>query len=384
MRRPRLRVVQVVTKLALGGAQRTVLELCRGLDPERFDLTVLCGVEEDSEGTLLDEFRELDTRLELIPSMVRSVRGAADLAALDAMRRALRRLEPELVHTHTSKAGALGRVAARLVSVPAKVHTVHGWMFGHAGGAHASSMIRAERMLARWCDRLVVVTPDDRSTGLAHRIGRSSQYVLIRSGIETPAFGFDASSRRAARAELGLSDKAELIGTVGRLAEQKDPLTLLVAFRSVRQQRPDAHLAFVGDGPLRPELEEAIVRWDLADSVHLVGAQREPARWYSAMDLFTLSSRWEGLPRVALEAIAAGLPVVGTRVGGMEDLAVHHEVSLCEPGDEFALGAELRRVLDAPKPARVAPAWLDEFSATKMVSDTERLYQDLCRVKAAV
>ena len=376
---PRTRVVHIITKLALGGAQATVLELSRGLDSNRFDVHVACGPERDREGSLEDDFGAAGIGLHVVPSLGRSVNALGDARSVGSVRALLRRLQPDVVHTHTSKAGAVGRLAARLSGVPATVHTVHGWSFDHRGGRYVRAMIEAERMLARLCDRLVVVTTQDEFIGRRHGIGGPDQYVCIRSGIEPARFAFSPCARAATREQLGLQIDTELVGTVGRFSEQKDPITLLRAFHLVARARPRAHLLLVGDGPLRNEVERTIDQLWLRDRVHVVGAQHDPTPWYAAMDVFALSSRWEGLPRVALEAMAAGLPVASTKTSGMCELGERGAV-LSAIGDAGALAGAITHLLERPRCLRMMPAWIDEFSVERMVAETTALYEQLVPV----
>jgi len=379
----RVRVVQVITKLALGGAQETVLALCSGLDPARYEVTVMCGPETDAEGDLWSEFRAAGVAIEIVPSLGRSVRALGDARALASVTQAMRRVSPDVVHTHTSKAGAIGRVAARVARVTAVVHTVHGWSFDHRGGTFSRPMIEAERALSRWCDRLVVVTPADQEKGLASRIGKPDQYRLVRSGIDVSKFAFAPADRLAIRERVGISPTATVIGSVGRLTEQKDTRTLVHAFERIAVAHADTHLVVVGDGPRRYELEQTIIDAGLVGRVHLVGAQHDPALWYSAMDVFALSSRWEGLPRAALEAAASGLAIVSTRCGGMEELERHGIASLCAVGDDASLAGLLHRALVNLPASRITPAFLDEYSVSAMVSRTEALYDELSLLRVA-
>jgi glycosyltransferase involved in cell wall biosynthesis len=379
---PRVRVAHVITKLGLGGAQETVLGLCAGLDATRFQVRVLCGPEVDEGGDMFGDFAQAGVDVEVVAAMGRSVRAVGDGRALQALCAALRRFRPEIVHTHTSKAGALGRIAARITRAPVTVHTVHGWSFGHGGGRYARAMIGVERLLARSTDRLVVVTPVDEATGLHSRIGNEDQYVLVRSGIDLDRFRFSSGARAAGREALGLGPDAQLVGTVGRLSEQKDPITLLRAFKRVVAERPSARLLMVGDGPLRAQVEQCVTDLALGAVVHLVGADHEPGHWYSSMDLFALSSQWEGLPRVALEAAASGLPVVSTRCGGLVELEARSAATLCAVGDEAELAASVESVLQAPGSLGArdeVPQWLEEYSVASMVADTAEMYEQLTR-----
>jgi glycosyltransferase involved in cell wall biosynthesis len=182
---------------------------------------------------------------------------------------------------------------------------------------------------------------------------------------------------------VGISPTATVIGSVGRLTEQKDTRTLVHAFERIAVAHADTHLVVVGDGPRRYELEQTIIDAGLVGRVHLVGAQHDPALWYSAMDVFALSSRWEGLPRAALEAAASGLAIVSTRCGGMEELERHGIASLCAVGDDASLAGLLHRALVNLPASRITPAFLDEYSVSAMVSRTEALYDELSLLRVA-
>jgi glycosyltransferase involved in cell wall biosynthesis len=314
---------------------------------------------------------------------VRAVRPWKDVVALIRLWSFFRRGRWDVVHTHSSKAGILGRVAARLAGVPVVVHTVHGWGFTPEQPAWVFRLfVWAERFCARCCDVMVVVTAEDRKDGLARGIGRPHQYGLIRSGIEIEVYRDAPVTREEARAALDLPANAFVVGSVGRLSPQKAPLDLVEGFALVARARSDARLVLVGDGPLRREVEDRLSSAGLGHRVQLLGIRRDVPRLLRAFDVFALSSRWEGLPRVFPQAMAAGLPIVATRVDGAVDAIVDGESGLLvDVGDAAALGRALLALAEDPdrrrRMGRAGLARVDEFSATRMVRELEALYGEL-------
>lgn len=372
----RIRICHVITNLSVGGAQETVLALARGIQADH-DVTVVAGPSERS--WVSDALAGVDVRVVNVPSLVRPIRPLADVRALFSLWRTFKRLSPDVVHTHSSKAGVLGRIAAIAARVPVRVHTIHGWSFHQYQPAVVQKGYRLlERVLAYRTSRLVAVSRPDIDKGIAAGIGRPETYVLIRSGIDLSRF--QSAEREKARANIGVPAHAPIVGTVGRLSVQKDPLTLLHAFAGLHAR--DALLVFVGDGPLRAETESAAVRAGVADRVRFMGARDDVAGLLPGFDVFALSSRWEGLPRVVLEAMASGVPVVATDVDGVpevvEDGVTGRSV---KPGDVDALCAALDELLaDAQlrdKFAVAAGSRLEQFSEHLMVEETAALYRTL-------
>jgi glycosyltransferase involved in cell wall biosynthesis len=260
------------------------------------------------------------------------------------------------------------------------VHTVHGWsLHQHQRRWVRTAAIRAERLAARWCDVLVVLAESDRRKGLDAGIGRPEQYVLIRSGIDLEPFR--ASRERASvRAELQIADDTALVGTVSRLTAQKDPLTLIRAASIVKKAFDEVRFVFVGDGPLRTSVVQEIDELNLNDVVLLLGARDDVPRLVSAFDVFALSSRWEGLPRVVPEAMAAGVPVVATNVDGTSEIVEDGVTGLLvRDGEPDALASALVRLLRdrafAERLAAVASQRAGDWEAAVMVDRLVALYR---------
>lgn len=377
-----LRVAHVITKLAVGGAQETALSIVAGLPPDRFDPWLVSGVEVDQEGTLLDDAGRLGVRVELEPLLIRAVRPHVDVRAVHRLYRHFRAERPDIVHTHSSKAGLIGRTAARLAGVPVVVHSVHGWSFherqGRAARAAAAGL---ERAAASVTDALVVVAESDERKGLTHRIGAPPKYVLIRNGLDLDAFS-PPGDGASVRAELAVPADAWHVGTVGRVADQKDPLAMVRALAEVAAVCPDVWFTWVGDGPLRAEAQALAASLGFGDRIRFVGVRRDIAAFLASLDAFALSSLWEGLPRTVTEAMAAGVAVVATDVDGVGDV-IDHERSglLTAPAEPTQLARAIRRLHDDPdlggRLARAGLARANAFGRSEMLRRFVNLYDGL-------
>jgi glycosyltransferase involved in cell wall biosynthesis len=383
-----LRVLHIITRMIVGGAQENTMLSCALMDARGFESEILSGPETGAEGELHSECTRRDVRVVIEPGLVRRVAPHLDLAVIGRLVSFIRNGRYDVVHTHSSKAGILGRIAARLARTRVIIHTVHGWGFHRRQAAHEfSGYVALERWCARMCDALVVVGEADRAEGLALGIGRPAQYRLIRSGIEIEAYRDVNITRDEARRRIGLPLGAFVVGSVARLSEQKAPLDLIAAFEPLAAAIPDAHLVIVGDGPLRAQVERRLSERGLTARVHLMGLRGDVPELLRAFDVFALASRWEGLPRVFPQAMAAGLPIVATRVAGAID-AVVPGVSglLVEPGDMTAFSNSLLRLANDRPGARQMGAHgaerVGEFSAARMVEQLAALYSDLAAAKS--
>jgi glycosyltransferase involved in cell wall biosynthesis len=379
----RPKVFNVVTKLAVGGAQETALRYCSHLDRDRWETVLVTGPDPSPEGNLFAETSKAGVPVFTVEALHRSIRPWADVRAVLQLVRLFRSERPDVVHTHSSKAGLVGRLAARLAGVPVVVHTVHGWSF-HDGMPRIARRvaISLERLAARWTSRLVVVADLDRETGRRERIGTPDHYVLVRSGIEPAVYRPSPRSRARAREVFGCPEGRPVVGTVTRLCRQKDPMTMLAAVRQVVDARSDAHCVIIGDGPLRPAVEQLIDDLGLRRHVTLLGSRNDVDTLLAGFDVFALSSLWEGLPRVVVEAMAAGVPVVATDAGGVREVVEDGVSGLVVPvADATALAEGVVRLLDDPRLAtrfaRSAQSRVQEFDTDAMIERLEKLYLDL-------
>ena len=388
---PRLRVLHVITRMIVGGAQENTMLSCALIDPERFPSEILCGPQTGAEGELWSECARRGVPLHIEPALVRELAPGKDLTATVRLARFMRAGGYDVVHVHTSKAGIVGRIAARSARVPVVIHTAHGWAFNREQPLLLRLFyVAAEWLCARLCDAIVVVASTDREVARKFGIGRDAQFTLIRSGVEVEAFRDCPLTQAEARQRLGIPADAFVVGTVGRLSRQKAPLELLAAFRLLAARCPNARLVFVGDGPLRAELVAAIAACGLTDRVLLTGVRRDVPELMRALDVFALSSRWEGLPRVFPQAMAAGLPIVATRVDGAPDaIEEGRNGHLVDVGDMARFAERLIALANDPERRYEMGACgrerVAEFSAQRMVDQLAELYTALAsrqRVRA--
>jgi glycosyltransferase involved in cell wall biosynthesis len=384
-----VRVCHVITALELGGAQDNTLHTVRGLAPP-FRTSLIAG----PGGLLDDEARAIPgVEVRFVRSLVRPIRPFTDLRAVAALTRALQRLRPDIVHTHSSKAGIVGRAAARAARVPIVVHSIHGFGF-HDGMPRwlRAGLIGLERAAAPLTTHFVAVTRANLERGVALGIVARERASVIRSGIHVDDFRAAASAAArpgvALRAELGLGAGTPLVGMVACLKPQKAPLDFVDAAARVAAARPDVRFVMVGDGELRAAVVARVRAVGLEGRLHLLGWRRDVPAVMAALDVVVLTSLWEGLPRVVPEAIAAGRPVVATAVDGTAEILRDGENALvAAPGDRVAIAARIERLLAEPGlgPTLVERArpLLAEFDIDAMVRAQERLYRRLLDAAAA-
>jgi glycosyltransferase involved in cell wall biosynthesis len=377
----RHRVTHVITRLELGGAQQNTLYSTAHHDRARFEPELLAGV-----GGYLDTeaLAIAGARVELFDWLRHEISPWHDALAIVRLARHFRRRRVALVHTHSSKAGIVGRWAAVAARVPRVVHTVHGWSFNPTQPARVRRFYRAlERATARVTDRIVVVAEGDRARGLAAGIGRPEQYALVRSGIDVLAFAAPARARDAVRRELGAGDDTLLVGTLSCLKPQKAPEDFVRAAVAAHALEPRSRFVLAGDGPLRAETAARIDELGASSFVRLLGWRRDVVDLLHAFDVFLLTSRFEGLPRAVLQAMAAGVPVVATAVDGTPEVVEHERTGLLVPAaDPEAAAAAVVRLAREPGLARRcvenARSRLGrEFDAREMVRALDRLYLEL-------
>lgn len=340
-----MRVLHLITRMILGGAQENTLFTCEDLQARFHDEVLLAtGPSLGPEGSLLERARARGVSIESIDSLRREIRPVSDVAAYRAIGKLIRAWRPDVVHTHSAKAGILGRLAAWHARVPAVVHTIHGNPFSAASGLGAMAIAGCERYAARRCHRLIGVADAMTELFVARRIAPREQLVTIYSGMEVEPFLQAASQRAAARAELGYAPEHVVIGKVARLFHLKGHADVLRAARRVVDRFPQARFLFIGDGLLRGELERQAVAAGLADHVRflgLVSPERIPAL-LAATDLVVHASYREGLARVLPQALLSGRPAVSYDVDGAREVVRPGETGLLvSPGDLEGLATAL-------------------------------------------
>lgn len=377
----RRRICHLITRLELGGAQQNTLFSVASHDRSRFEVALWAG----RGGILDDEARAIpDTEVRLLDFVAHPVAPLSDAVAVLRLARMLRRSRIDLLHTHSSKAGIVGRAAAALAGTRAVVHTVHGWSFNDTQREATRRLyVLLERMAARRTHALVFVSEADRERGAALRIGEPRTYHLLRSGIDRTAFAPKPGARETSRRALGYAAEDVVVGTLACLKAQKAPIDFVAAAEGALRADPRLRFFIAGDGELRPEVEREIAERRLGDRVRLLGWRQDAPDVLAAMDLFLLTSRFEGLPRAVLQAMAAGVPVVATAVGGTPEV-VRDGVTgrLVPPGDPSAAARAVAELAADPAGrARCAAAAAtrlgDEFDIRGMVAALDRLYLGL-------
>ncbi len=373
----RPKVLRAITRLNIGGPARHVLHLAKGMEGD-FETSLLVGTPEPGEGSMDDLAGSLGIRPILLPSLQRGGGPLENLKAFWGLYRLCRRLRPDIVHTHTGKAGAIGRVAGWLAGVPVVLHTFHGHVLkGYFPPWKSRLLARIEGFLAGLSTRIYALSPSQRQELADLGAAPLEKIRVLPLGLDleplTPPL-----PRGRLRAEFGLPENALLIGCVGRLVAIKGHTVLLEAFRKIAGLHPDARLLLIGDGELRGEIASRIRSLDLEGRVLLTGFRHDLAAVYGDLDLAVLASFNEGQPVALIEAASAGIPIVATRAGGVGDLLEDHEGALLvPPGDAGALTLALDKALTELPRLRSSAMKKAEFFRSRY--DHRRLCRNLTR-----
>ena len=374
------RVLHIITKLAVGGAQLNTLISTRDIDAMGYPSAILCGPERPEEGDFFDLATEWGLDIRVAPHLKRTISPLYDFRALLEIRREIKRGEYDIVHTHGSKARFLGRIAAAAFPDVTTVQTAHGWPFYDSMNSFTQMLyVFLEKIGFNLANINICVSPRDRDKALRHGLGHFDDYRIIRSGVEFEDFRAARGDRLKARNMLGISPDVPVIGSVMRFCPEKAPDIFLSVAGRVLDSKPDCLFILVGDGPLMKKTESMISSMGLSDRILLLGSRKDIVGILPAFDVFLITSRTEGLPRALLESLASGVPVVSTDVGGIHELIGDGRNGyLSEEGDVDSLASDVIRVLDLPDGAEQMMADVDEdlepFSAKRMVDDLFSLY----------
>jgi glycosyltransferase involved in cell wall biosynthesis len=378
-----VKILHVIARLNVGGAALSVLELAAGQRELGHDVLVVAGTIPPGEASMESVAQELGVPHLHLPELTRELALGADALATWHLRTLIRERRPTVVHTHTSKAGATGRVAALLAGrpLPVRVHSFHGHVLSGYFDPRREQVFRiVERGLAYATDGIVAVSEQVRDDLLRFGVAPASKITVIQYGFALDRRVAPAAEARAPkRAQIGAGEHDFVIGWAGRLAEIKRPGDLV----RVAARVPASVLVLAGDGDLRREVERLAAELEIADRVHILGYVEDMGAWFGAFDAFLLTSANEGAPVVAIEALAAGVPVVATNAGGTRNV-VDDEASgfLAAVGDVDALAERLRRIqsdpgLGARLGAEGAQRMRERFSTRRMVDDVDALYERL-------
>jgi glycosyltransferase involved in cell wall biosynthesis len=378
-------VVHIITKMELGGAQQNTLFTVSNLDPRKYETFLLTG----EEGELIEEAKKFKNFI-IIKDMVREISPLKDIKAFFQVVKILKKIKNQfsepvqiIVHTHSSKAGILGRWAAKAAGVKIIIHSIHGFPFNDFQPFFKKyTYIVLEKITAKITSHFIAVSSSNIEEGIKRKIFNHDRTTLIRSGINISQFKNPKTEKEETRRNLGIPVDSPVVLMVSCLKPQKAPLDFVKSCSVIKKEIKNAVFVLAGDGELRQEFENEIKKHGLEDSFHLLGWRRDISEIINAADVLVLTSRWEGLPRVIPQAMAASVPVVVTRVNGSPEAVKEGENGfLLTPGDINGIAEKTIFLLENPEKAKVmgqkGSFMVEAFDIHKMVADQERLYAGL-------
>ncbi len=387
-----IRVLRVIARLNVGGPALHVTYLAQGLAERGYETTLVAGDVAPGEASMAFVAEQAGVDVVSLPGLSRELSPLRDPLAALRLALVIRRVRPDVIHTHTAKAGAVGRVAALLSGRrrPIVVHTFHGHVLrGYFGAARTLLFHGIEAVLARVSDRLIAVSPEVRDELVSLRVAPARKFTVVRLGIELePRVRFDGDPAEVRRRH-GIGAEKFVVGWFGRMTAVKRTDDLLTMLAGLRERGIDALLLLVGDGDDRGELEQRAHDLGLARSCLFLGYQQDVAPWYAVCDAVVLTSASEGTPVTIIEALAAGRPVVATNVGGVPDIVDEGETGfLVRPRDTHALAERLEIIARDPKRRAAMGAMgrervLGRYAVGRLVDDIDELYRDLLGSRSA-
>jgi glycosyltransferase involved in cell wall biosynthesis len=383
----RIRILRVIARLNMGGPALHVAYLTQGLEPRGYDTTLVAGRLARGEDSMSYVAEELGVDVVALGELHREVSPVYDPVAITRLVHEIRRVRPHILHTHTAKAGAVGRAAALLAGVarpPVVVHTFHGHVLrGYFDPIRTQLFRETERALARHTTRLIAVGPQVRDDLVELGVAPAEQFSVIRLGIDLESRVLTQDRRAEYRKLFGIPDDRFVVGWIGRMTAIKRVPDILTSFKLLLDRGVESTLCLVGDGPDREPAELQAKELGVARNVISLGYQRDVSPYYALFDAFVLPSANEGTPVVAIEALAAARPVVATRVGGVPDVVTEGEDGyLVDVGDVNAIADALERLARDPELRRqfgergrelVVP----RYRVERLIDDVDALYREL-------
>lgn len=370
-----------MARLNVGGPAIHVTLITKYLGPPAYDSRLVAGVVGPEEGDMSYYAAAHGVEPVIVPELGRELHPLRDLITLWKLHRLMRDFKPHIVHTHTAKAGFVGRLAAWLAGVPVIIHTFHGHVFhGYFSPTKTRLFIVLEQFAARLSDRIITLTENLREAlADTYRIAPHEKIIVMPCGLDLAAFAAAQRKTGAFRHEWGIAPEAPLISIVGRLVPVKNHALFLQAAARVRQMRPEARFAIVGDGELRASLEAQVDALGLRDAVTFTGWQRDVLPVYADSDVLVISSVNEGTPFTVIEALAAGCPVVATAVGGLPEFLAGGKLGALVPcGEAEPLAAAIAATLaDPPDASALREEIVQRYGIDRLAHDLDALYRAL-------
>jgi len=379
----KIKIAHIITKLELGGAQKVVIYTASHLDKNRYSSILISG----TRGMLdKDVTNNPDIKSYFIPELVREINPFKDIVALFKIRSLLRKEKIIMVHTHSSKAGIVGRWAARLAGIKKIIHTYHGFGFNDFQNPVVRSLFTGiERITARITKKLIFVSKANVEKASRNNIGRKEKYVIVRAGVDIKKFSNCKIDVHAKKKSLGIKPDAPVAGMVACFKGQKNILDYLRVANLVRIAIPDVKFILVGDGELREKIETGIRELNLSKHFILTGWRNDIEEIMQVFDILISTSLWEGLPCTFLEAMASAKPIVATNVDGVgdvvEDSVNGYLVSISkgyiEKLADYVIKLFKDRALAEKMGAKGSQKLKEEFDTNRMVKDMERVYEEV-------
>lgn len=388
MDRPKIRVAQVITRLDWGGSPDIFRILCEHLNSGLYDITIITGHTEFPTAKTKEFLKMFRGRTVTIESLKRDVDPYSDFVSLARLYRIFRIGNFDVVHTHTAKAGAIGRIAANLAGIPVVVHTPHGHnLYGYFGPAASSAIRRVEKILARLTDSIIALTELEKSDYVKFGIALPRKVSVIYQGLELNKFKSDWKESSQARQSFGIKQDEPVIGMIGRLEPVKGSLFFVDAAARIAKSYPQARFVVTGEGSLKPAMEKRSDELGLRGRFIFTGWREDVQRVLSMMDVVVHPSLNEAVGMALIEAQAQGIPIVASRVGGIPEVVLDHKTGILVPPSDPEKTAEAVNGLLADKQKRAdmgeaGKVWVyDKFNAETMANKTSALYIELLHKK---
>ena len=378
------KILRIIARLNIGGPALHCIILNSELVPRNYKSLLVTGVESPTEGNMYDLARRKAVKPIVIDALGREIFFKEDFRALIRLIKLINLEKPDIVHTHTAKAGTLGRIAAKLTGVPIIIHTFHGHVFhSYFGFFRTKFFLWLERLLAKFTDVIITVSEQQRDEIIKYKVAAPEKIIAIPLGLDLKPFIGSNADPNELRVEFSVPEQTKLVGIVARLVPVKNHVCFLEAARLVLKRYDDVRFMIIGDGELRGTLEQKARDLGMEDRVIFMGFQHNLQKIYAGLDIVALSSYNEGLPVALIEAMAAGKPVISSDVGGVVDLILDGNNGLLVPSNEPESLAEAtlyllehperRKMMGEAGREKVYP----HFDKKRLVDDIDNLYENL-------
>ncbi|MBN1561020.1 glycosyltransferase family 4 protein [candidate division KSB1 bacterium] len=380
----KIKVLNIQSRICIGGPAIQIELVAKYLDRSRFDMCFLGGSIEKGETSRFHDIQKTGVKIELIDIMQRSTHLLNDILSVWRIYRYIRKEKPDIVHTHTAKAGAVGRLAAFIAGTPVILHTFHGHSFANYFSRPITTFfILIERILAKISTRIIAISQlQKRDLTEIYKIAHADHVAVIKIGLELEPYLMSDKTGDLKRS-LRLANDAILVGTVGRLVPIKNFAMVLRVLATLRRRDPRVHLCIAGDGPERHRLEELAKELDLHQAVHMLGWIFDMPSFYAGIDIFALTSLNEGTPVSILEAMASRCPIVTTSVGGVPDVIKNNVTGYCcASNDVISMSNHINSIISNRNMARdicetARQFVIQEYSKENFISEIDNLYYRL-------